>query len=219
MNKRVWEGLVIVLLTLPSGTPALAGAGTEGASFLDIPVGARPAALGGAYSALANDAYAPVWNPAGLGFLDSTQLAGQHLSYLDPNHYEFLSFVHPLAKGKALGVSAQYLTSGDIPATNAAGDTLGTFSSHFGSYNVSYGQALTDKLSLGLTGKLINEQIDDVSANAYAADMGALYKASQNLNLAATVTNLGSKLTFLNEGDSLPLAFHLGGAYRPESHW
>src|SRR5438128_404090 len=55
--------------------------GTEGASFLEIPVGARPAALGDAYTALATDAYAPLYNPAGLGFSRQTELAGQHISY------------------------------------------------------------------------------------------------------------------------------------------
>src|SRR4051812_32695971 len=63
-------------------------AGTEGASFLDIPVGGRPAALGGAYAAQAFDAYAPVYNPAGLGFLQRNELAGMHLSYLDTINYE-----------------------------------------------------------------------------------------------------------------------------------
>src|SRR5260221_4713841 len=88
---------------------AQADSGTEAASFLDIPVGGRPAALGASYSALASDAYAPVWNPAGLGFLSNTELAGMHLSYLETISYEFSSFVHPLSAGRSLRVSAQYL--------------------------------------------------------------------------------------------------------------
>src|SRR5262249_6641713 len=35
----------------------------------------------------------------------------------------------------------------------------------------------------------------------------------------ATLTNLGTKLKFLSEGDDLPMAFHLGGAYQPTPHW
>src|SRR3954466_4298719 len=93
---------------------AWAAAGTEGAAFLDIPVGAGPAALGSAYTALANDAYAPVWNPAGLGNVKGTQAAAQPLSYLQSINYEFFSVVHSVADGKSLGVSAQYLGSGDI---------------------------------------------------------------------------------------------------------
>jgi hypothetical protein len=206
-----------------------ASAGTAGASFLDIPVGAGPASLGSAYSALAADAYAPVWNPAGLGFLNGNELAGQHLSYLESTHDEFLSFVHPFddanhASHRGIGFSAQYLGTGDIARTDidSMGGFLspgGSFSSHYGSYNLAYGQTVTDKLSLGASGKWINAQIDDVSANAYAMDFGGLYQATRGVKLAATVNNIGTKLKFLDEGDSLPLGFHLGGSYEPNGQW
>src|SRR5258708_28531019 len=77
---------------------ALSSSGTEGASFLDIPVGGAPAALGSAYSAQANDAYAPVWNPAGLGFLHSLEFTRMHLSYVGPIHYEHAGVVLPFGK-------------------------------------------------------------------------------------------------------------------------
>jgi len=41
---------------------------------------------------MANDAYAPVINPGGL-VSTLHQLSGQHLTYLDSDHYEYLSFV------------------------------------------------------------------------------------------------------------------------------
>jgi hypothetical protein len=113
----------------------------------------------------------------------------------------------------------QYLTSGDIPQTDAAGNSVGQFSSHWGSYNFSYGRTLNDKLAVGVTGKLINAAIADVSANAFAIDLGSLYKLNDKLNLAATLTNFGTKLTFLNDGDSLPLAGHLGVAYQANPFW
>lgn len=219
-----------------SGLPKVlqASSGTEGASFLDIPVGAGPAALGSAYTALAHDAYAPTWNSAGLGFLDSTQIAGQHLSYLQGISYEYASFAIPLKKAlapssrapdlgtrpRALGASVQYLGSGDIAGADLNGNPAGSYSSYFAAYNMAYGQRLfTDRLSLGVTGKLIQAKIGDVSAHSYAADLGGMYQASHQLTLGATLNNLGSKLTFLSEGDSLPLAFHLGAAYRVSSQW
>src|SRR4051812_21969339 len=48
----------MMMMALFLSRPAFASAGTEGASFLEIPVGARPAAMGSGYSALAADAYA-----------------------------------------------------------------------------------------------------------------------------------------------------------------
>ncbi|MFA5976324.1 MAG: PorV/PorQ family protein [Elusimicrobiota bacterium] len=209
--------LLILGLVFPLSGPSYASSGTEGASFLDIPVGARPAALGGSYSALASDAYAPVWNPAGLGFLQGPELAGQHLSYIDSIHYEFLSFVYPLHKGRSLGASIQYLGTGDMDGTNLDATPAGSFSSHYASYNLAYGQTLTDRLSLGVTGKMINAKLADVSANAYALDFGSLYQVRQNLTAAATLTNIGNRLTFLSDGDPLPMALHLGASYDPIS--
>jgi hypothetical protein len=127
-RRNLGVGLFVVLCSVLSPSNLPASSGTEGAAFLDIPVGAAPAALGSAYTALANDAYAPVWNPAGLGFLAGTQVAAQHLSYLESMHYEYLSFVMPFpgarspepgapgSRLKALGFSAQHLGTGDISA-------------------------------------------------------------------------------------------------------
>jgi hypothetical protein len=232
LAMKTFLSVVAILGVVSQSVPAWAGAGTEGASFLDIPVGAGPAALGSAYTALATNAYAPVWNPAGLGMLSGNEMAGQHVSYLESMHYEFLSFVHPFDKTqdsdthRGIGASIQYLGSGDITRTGVLADgvtidpnTTGTFSSYFAAYNLSYGQTLTDKLALGVTGKMIQAKIDDVTASAYAADLGALYKVNEKSQLGASVVNAGTQLKFLSEGDSLPLAFKVGGAYEPTSHY
>jgi hypothetical protein len=213
-----WRTLILTLCFLSSTVPASAASGTEAASFLDIPVGAGPAALGGAYSALAMDAYAPVYNPAGLAFLNSTQVAGQHLDYLESIHYEYLGAVHPFRLG-GLGISAQYLGSGDITGADLAGNPTGDYSTHYGAYSVSYGHLLGSKLGIGITGKWINAKISDVDANAYAVDLGGLYKVSSQLTLAAGMTNLGSKLKFLDDDSSLPLTGKLGLAYEPHAQW
>src|ERR1700744_3018731 len=111
---RSYRMTFILIGLLPLLQEAGWSEGTTGASFLDIPVGAGPAALGSAYTALATDAYAPVYNPAGLGWLTGTEVAAQHLSYLESIHYEHLSIVHPFASSdgavkRGIGFSAQYL--------------------------------------------------------------------------------------------------------------
>src|SRR5947199_33341 len=97
LRNKATAFFLISALCILSSELGSAASGTEGASFLDIPVGAGPAAMGSAYSALAADVYAPTINPGGLGFLRSTQFTGQHLSYINSNHYEYLSVVHPSA--------------------------------------------------------------------------------------------------------------------------
>jgi hypothetical protein len=174
--------------------------------------------LGSAYTALANNAYAPVWNPAGLGSLADTEIAAQQLFYLQSINYEFASFVHPLSVNKGLGFSAQYLGTGNIAETDTNGNSAGSYSDHYGAYSIAYGQQLTEKLSLGLTARWINAQLAEYSANAYAGDVGFLYQASNHLKLALTADNFGSKLTFIDQADTLPQAVHFAAAYQPEKH-
>ena len=188
--------------------PSYAVSGTEGANFLDIPVGARPAALGSSYTSLASDAYATVWNPAGLGFVRQTEVAGQQLSYLESVNDEYLGLSQPINAASALGASIQYLGSGNIPSTDNSGNPIGSYSSHFAAYSAAYGYRFADTFALGAAAKWINAAIDNVSANAYAADVGALFRPSETWSFGASVDNLGSKLTFFDTGDSLPLAGH-----------
>src|SRR5579863_5449230 len=102
--------LLLLFIFLFQSFPVFAFTGTEGAAFLELPIGARPAAMGSAYSMLAEDAYAPVWNPAGLATLDGGQLAGMHSIYLQSTSYDYASFVHPLGAGRGFGVAAQYFS-------------------------------------------------------------------------------------------------------------
>jgi hypothetical protein len=199
--------------------PLEASTGTRGASFLEIPVGGAPAALGSAYTALAADAYAPVWNPAGLGFVSGTEVAGQHLTYLESVRYEYLGLAQTLGRGGSLGAAVQYLGSGDLAGTDNFGNPTGDYSNYFAAYSLAYGQALGGRFAVGLTGKWISARISDFSANAYAVDLGGMYRPADAWSIGASVANIGSKLKFLYTGDSLPLAGRLGVAFRPNSRW
>lgn len=69
--------MMIVSLALIMVLSALAVADGIGAfSAFKSGIGARALAMGGAFVAVANDATASLWNPAGLALLDDTRLAG-----------------------------------------------------------------------------------------------------------------------------------------------
>lgn len=215
--------LLYSLVVFSLGRPGWAASGTESASFLDIPVGAAPASLGGAYSALATDAYAPTYNAGGLGFLSGSQLSGQHLSYLQSIYYEYASFAFPLASSSrsfgGLGASLQYFSPGDIAGADENGDPTGRFSGHYASYALSYGFPVTDRWGIGATGKIVQAKIADVTGAAYATDIGTLFNIRPHWSAAATMTNLGTRLTFLRDGQPLPTTYHVGTAYAATSRW
>jgi hypothetical protein len=134
-------------------------------------------------------------------------------------HNEYFGVALPLKNGRAFGGSIQYLGSGDVAGRDNTGQPTGDYSSRFGAYTLSYGQTLHEKLSVGISGKLIESKLADVSGMAYAADIGTLYRPLPKLSLAAVIANLGTRLTYLNEADRLPLQARLAGAYSFNAAW
>jgi hypothetical protein len=216
---RVRGRLAFILWSLGVASAQAAGAGTSAASFLSIPIGGRPAALGGAYSALATDAYATVLNPAGLGALSSPQLAAMHLDYVSAVGYEFAGFARPLGASSGVGVSAQYLHPKDQTARDATGADIGRFSTHYAAYSLAFGRDFGGGLSVGATAKVIDAALGDVTARAYGGDIGVLYRAGPRLTLAAVAANLGTRLKFLQDAERLPDNYRLGAAFAPAPHW
>ncbi len=196
------------ILLLPLSAHA---AGKTGASFLRLPSGGAPTAMGSAYTALATDAHAPLWNPAGLAFLESHQLTVQHMDYITTVQNNQLS----VALQPGWGLSLIQVGAGQETATDLNGNSIGEHSAAQGAYGLSGALRLNDQLSLGLTGKYIAVKLDDVSDGVFAADTGALWRVSPQVDVGATVMNLGQSLTFLSEDTALPTAFNLGMAWRP----
>ncbi len=105
---------------------APASATKYAAEFLKLPVGARAIGMGGAFSAICDDASASHWNPAGVIYLPYREVLFQHAEEFGglANH-DYLAGVLPLGGEKgheqALGVSLVRFAVDDIPITPRPG--------------------------------------------------------------------------------------------------
>jgi hypothetical protein len=93
---------------------------------MKIPVGARAVGMGGAFSAVADDATSPYWNPAGMVFLPYREAFLQHAEQFGSLvSHNFGGYVMPLkAQGgrrAALGVTITWAGVSDIPITPRPG--------------------------------------------------------------------------------------------------
>jgi hypothetical protein len=114
----------------------------HGDPFGDRPLGGRPAALGSAYTALADDAYAPLWNPGGLGAAQGGKVALGQLRE-EAGTSEFLSFSQKATKRLGLGASAVFSRgSKTAGAGAAAGWSFGQLSLGAGARFLEGGRAL-----------------------------------------------------------------------------
>ena len=192
-------------------TASAAGAqsGTAAADFLNVPVGARATAMGGAFGATASDGTALYWNPAGLAGLDGATATFEYAQWYVGADVNFASVASPTPFGTvAVGVSALTYDDMDVitEVGNAQEPTGETFSA--GSYAVSlaYARALTDRFSLGGTVKVVREQIANSAATGVAFDVGTLFETPfQGVRLGASISNFGSKMAI--GGDDLNIPF------------
>ncbi len=189
-------------------------AGTSGAAFLKVAPGARPVSMGEAFTGVSDDIHAVYWNPAGLATLRRPELAAMHMEYFQNIQYEFASFAMPTPSRGTWGVSISNLHVDDLERRSEDTDAAtGDFSSSDSAYALHYGHYLTHRLALGITGKLIRQTLDSVHANAFGADMGALYDTGWNdWRVGASMQNFGTKVKFRSESDPLPLTFRLGAS-------
>ncbi len=202
--------------------------------WLLISPGSRPAGMGEAFVALADDASATWWNPAGLAFSEGRDVRIMHSDWLPAFNLDDIFFDFAAASwrveslGGTVGASVIYLNEGDQTHTNEAGDVLGVITSKEYALGLSYGTNLNPELALGLTGKLI---VSDLASGvevgqqeagtgiSFAVDLGMLWRTrvpmtDMPLNLGFNVANIGPEISYADEAqaDPLPTNLKLGTA-------
>lgn len=106
------RGIVALALTMLVSVSLLASGYSNVASIFDLSPSARASGMGGAFVALADDASAAFYNPAGLGWIKQISLSSLFARQFDAVNYASLQFVLPY-----FGASVLYLDSGPIEAS------------------------------------------------------------------------------------------------------
>ncbi|NIA18632.1 MAG: PorV/PorQ family protein [Simkaniaceae bacterium] len=226
--KRV---LSLFALLIISSTSVVLPQSEAGAIFLLIAPGARAGGMGEAQVALADDAYASYWNPAGLGFLKGTEFGFMHVNWLpnlaDDIYYEFFAARHHIPMLGTIGGHLIFLNLGEQIRTDEENNQLGTFTSYMTAITGSYSTLLSPKSSIGLNAKVSYQHLAQIGAGAekgkgtsidFGFDIGYLNKAfiSDRLTMGLTITNIGPKVDFIDpaQGDPQPTNLTLGLNYR-----
>lgn len=201
MARPLVLAAVVALGAVPAAVPAAAQSvsrsGTTAAAFLGIGVGPRAQALGGAFTALADDATALHWNPAGVARLTASHATTAHTEWLADLNHDFVAVAVPLAGGVAgasltrLGVPEETVRTETEPDGTGA-----TFTAADLAVGLSYGRVITDRFALGATVKLVQQRIWNSTASGVALDIGTQFRTGfwGDLTIGAAVSNFGSDL-------------------------
>lgn len=236
------SALAAALLALAGGPAAAENVGVTAVPVLQLPTGARAAAMGSAFTGLADDLSALHYNPAGLSVMPWREASFMYLKGFEDQSIQHMALGGPIrfpglvGEGfTALGASLLLASHGDVEINrlNANGSLAGTDSREAGSDMVAtfgYSERVAvfevpvrqDSVrlehSMGVAGKYIRSTLAETyTATTWAADVGYLVRApDQGVGFGAAVQNIGSKLTFIEEGDPLPLTYRAGFSWRPQ---
>jgi hypothetical protein len=204
----------IILFVLICSFSSLIAAGSTGLSFLKIGVGARATSMGGAFTALADDATGLFWNPAGPAWLQDRYIHFTHNSWIQGINQNVANVSFPAFNG-TFGIGLILNNIGDIERrTIASEEPLGTFSAHDFSIGINYAKKIGENLSVGFNGKFINEKIYFDSASGFALDLGVKYQLSKTgFIFGGALQNLGSMNELAEQDITLPQTIRLGAAY------
>lgn len=230
MNRSIL--LVAALLLLPGAARANKGGysdfsnraiGTSGSEFLLFDLGARGIALGGAYTAVTDDATSLYWNPAGLAKVPRASASFMYTRFVEEISYQSVHAAARLTDVGVLAAGARYRDIGKVDHTDLAGNPRGTFRPRDYVAELGWGRSVLDlsdsdiEVAMGVTGKWIHSDYL-LHADGYGGDVGVqsrFYGRRYAYDLAFVAQNLGVGQKFDQVRDTLPTRLRLGAAVRP----
>ncbi len=214
---------LVTLLCLGIQPAQAADPGTTSANFLKMGIGPRAVGMGEAQVGLADDVYATYWNPAGLAQLENPEAGFVQTQYFQDIQSQYAAYAQPHPTLGTFAGSVTYLNVGKFDAFDAAGQPTGTVGASDAAVAFSYAKPILkdrrmgSQLSVGATGKWIQERLDTVTAHSYAMDAGLLYAPGkvfgdtfEGMRAGLTVRNLGSAMKFDQESFALPRSVDAG---------
>lgn len=237
MNKK-WFFIIPLLIVVfmfeaPLQAKGLDKIAQSGMKWLSIPIGARGYALGGAYSALANDASAVFWNPAGLAFSEGRHLFLTQNQWIADIRVNAAAFSIKAGNYGVFGLNFAIVDWGVIHGTQRANNAqgfieTGEFSPDNYSVGVSYARRISSKFAIGGNVKYLYENLgtnregslaeggsSDFTAKTglLAFDFGTIYYTGfRDLRIAMSFQNFSKEVVYREEYFSLPLTFKIGMA-------
>lgn len=226
---------LLLLVALCAVAPAL-GQGVDkiaqtGMKWLSIPVGARASALGSAYTAMAADAGAVFWNPAGLALTEGRHIFLNQTRWIADIDVNAASASYTAGAIGTFGVHFMTVDWGNLNGTRFTSgaelyEETGAFSPESWLLGVSFARRVSNKFSFGGSLRYVHENLGsslegsfaspekfEAKMNVMAIDFGTIfYTGYKDLRIAVTMQNVSQEKEYRFEAFPLPLTFKFGAA-------
>ncbi len=246
-NSRMLRLIAIVVVAVPLLARQLAageGDGGYAGTFFQIPIGARPSGMGGAYLGVSDDGAGPLFNPAGLADLKRPLFATSYRFLSLDRKIGYVTVTFPARGQSAIGVHWLYAGSGDIMMRDQEGRELGqtlSFNNH--AFSVLFAKKFAEYLSVGLNAGYLHSTFAEMTAYTVSLDIGLMFYINefadretrdlwqvQDIRVGVTVKHLEAEYRWDNhdyrveyggsadndteQDDKVPIEAGLGGSAR-----
>lgn len=232
--------LAAFVLALFGAQTSNAQVGGSAVVFLKIEPDSRAAGMGNAGVALADNASATFWNPAGLAFQTGSEASITHSNWLPEFNaglfYEYLVAKHHVPGWGTFGGHLTYLFLGEHDGRDEENNPTGTFRSYDLATGASWGGKLTDQFGVGTSVRFIYSNLapgqtvgsqETKAGVSTAFDLAGLYRFDKwslgeqmkgQLSLGFNLANMGPKIQYSDNAqrDPIPTNLRFGYAWTME---
>ena len=207
MMKRIL--LCSLLAALGAGLAAgQSKTGTTVGQFLLIEPSARIGGMGNAGATMYDEIEAAYYNPAAIGHFAANGVQFTHSPWLAGITFDYAGLALTLGSLGNVYASVTALNSGDIAVTTVD-QPLGTSEKYTVTdfaLGLGYKRVVSERFSVGIQAKYLQETIWHSSMSGFALDVGTLYRISPDgLHIGASISNFGTRPQF--DGRDLRILF------------
>ena len=232
VSAIILSAFVLALFGAPDANAQVGGSAVV---FLKIEPDSRAAGMGNAGVALADNASAIFWNPAGLAFQTGSEASITHSNWLPEFNaglfYEYLVAKHHVPGWGTFGGHLTYLFLGEHDGRDEQNNPTGTFRSYDLAAGASWGGKLTEQFGVGTSVRFIYSNLapgqtvgaqETKAGVATAFDVAGLYRFDKwslgeqmtgQLSLGFNLANMGPKIQYSDNAQSDPIPTNLRFGY------
>jgi hypothetical protein len=195
--------------------------------MLSIGVGARALAMGGAFAAVADDASAMYWNPAGIVNVKGVEVSSVKLLGMEglDAYYTYLNLIYnPGDNTGSFGIGYLRQQFGGIIIRNGSGDQIGVpREASDNVINATYARKISSWLSAGINAKAMFGMYPDSAArqgyNGFGADaalfiyLGGIFDALKGLSLGINLQDPYAVINITGVEERVAYNFKTGIGY------
>lgn len=204
---------IILLLVFGWCEASMAQDGNTAYSFLDIPVSAHSAALGGNnVSIIEDDVTLMFTNPALLANVSDNSLNISFMSYIAGSNKLSAGYSKTVGSRSTLGFGASYLNYGSMTKTTENMEEQGKFSAKDIDIQGSFCYNLSDMWTGGVTAKALFSNYGEFSSVGLGVDLGLhYYDELRGWSIGIAAQNLGGQVKAFEEDlETMPFNLAIG---------